>query len=131
VEQSEVNDDGSTVIPERRRSPRLRATLPATLHRLGHGDDPKKVTTIDVSQGGARLVADQAICVGDVLQISVKMPHGLELTLQGLVVQLTDAEGAHHAHVAFDSLSAAAADLLTDLLNEQIDRQAAKRQQQQ
>jgi hypothetical protein len=129
VEESEVNDAGSTVIPERRGSPRLRVTLPATIHRLGHGDAPKTVNTIDVSHGGTRLVADQAIAVGDVLEISVEMPHGLELTLQGLVVQLTDAEGVRHAHLAFDSLSAAAADLLTDLLFEQIDPQAADEQQ--
>lgn len=108
---------------ERRQSPRFRVTLDASYRRLGH-DDEDRTRTVDVSHGGARIVAPSQMSVGDVLQLVVQMPHGIELTLQGLVVQISDTEG-QHAHVAFDSLSAAAADLLTELLQEQAERQSA------
>ncbi|MFP3905475.1 MAG: PilZ domain-containing protein [Acidimicrobiales bacterium] len=109
---------------ERRQSPRFRVTLDASYRRLGHDDADDQTRTIDVSHGGARIAAPSTMSVGDVLQLVVQMPHGIELTLQGLVVQISDTEG-QHAHVAFDSLSAAAADLLTELLQEQAERQAA------
>ena len=113
--------DGQTV--ERRQAPRFRVTLDATCRRLGR-DGEADTATVDVSHGGARIAAPAQVSVGDVIQLVVQMPHGIELTLQGLVVQLSDSDAGPHAHVAFDSLSAAAADLLTELLKEHAEQQA-------
>lgn len=114
-------DGGQTV--ERRQAPRFRVTLDATCRRLGR-DDEADTATVDVSHGGARITAPAQVSVGDVIQLVVQMPHGIELTLQGLVVQLSGSDAGPHAHVAFDSLSAAAADLLTELLEEHTESQA-------
>jgi hypothetical protein len=112
-----------TVDEERRQAPRFRVTLDARWRRLGRGDDEVDSATVDVSHGGARISAPAQISIGDVIQLTVQMPHGIELTLQGLVVQLSDTDAGHQAHVAFDSLSSAAADLLTELLDEHSDQQ--------
>lgn len=105
---------------ERRQSPRIKIALDAQCRRLGRDEQPVATTTIDVSHGGARITAPREVSVGDVVELTVAMPHSLELTLQGLVVHLSDQIPHHeqrHAHLAFDSLSAAAADLLTEALN--------------
>lgn len=102
---------------DRRSEPRLRVTIDATVRRLGRSDEAETTSTVDVSHGGARLVAPTPLAIGDVVELGVRMSHGIELSLQGLVVQLSDLDG-HHAHVAFDSLSATAAELLTELLRE-------------
>ncbi len=107
---------------ERRQSPRIKVTLDAKYRRLGRDGDPSNATTVDVSHGGARVTAPSQVAIGDVLQLTVVMPQGIELTLQGLVVQLSEDEQRHHAHVAFDALSTAAADLLTELLDHHIER---------
>jgi hypothetical protein len=127
-DQSTEPAEPSDQLVDRRRTPRLRVTLDARCTRLGRTDQPDETTTVDVSQGGARIAAPTQLSIGDVVQLVVDTSHGIELTLQGLVVQLShDGDDAgHHAHVAFDSLSAAAADLLTDLLAEQVERQAAR-----
>ena len=106
---------------DRRQSPRIKVTLDATYKRLGRDADPASAATVDVSHGGARITAPRQVAVGDVIQLTVAMPHGIELTLQGLVVQLSNSDASHHAHVAFDSLSTAAADLLTEILDEHLD----------
>ncbi len=111
---------------ERRQTPRLRVTLDARLRRLGRSSDDGETTTIDVSQGGARVHAPAQIGVGDVVELTIGTPHGIEVALQGLVVSLSDDAGSHHAHVAFDSLSASAADLLTEMLKEQAEWSAAE-----
>jgi hypothetical protein len=116
--------DGAVV--ERREAPRIEVTLDARCRRLGRPGDGDETATVDVSHGGARIAAPAQLNVGDVIQLAVQMPHGIELTLQGLVVQLSGSGAEHHAHVAFDSLSTAAADLLTELLQEQADWQAAE-----
>ena len=116
-------DPGGRTV-ERRQSPRFQVTLDATCRRLGR-DVESDTATVDVSHGGARISAPAQVSIGDVIQLVVQMPHGIELTLQGLVVQLSDSDPQPHAHIAFDSLSAAAADLLTELLKEQADQQAA------
>ncbi len=117
-------DASASAPPDRRREPRVRVELDATIRRLGHSDPESTTSTIDVSHGGARIAAPAPLAVGDVLELGVRMSHGIELTLQGLVVQISDA-GGHHAHVAFDSLSTTAAELLTELLSEQSAEQAA------
>jgi hypothetical protein len=114
---------GDDQAPDRRQEPRFRVTLDASFRRLGRDDSEADTTTVDVSHGGARITAPAQVSIGDVIQLAIRMPHGIELTLQGLVVQLSDADG-HHAHVAFDSLSAFAAELLTELLDEQASQQA-------
>jgi hypothetical protein len=117
----EPTGDGRTDV-ERRRSPRIAANLDAQYRRLGRDTTTAEVATVDVSHGGVRITASTQMAVGDVLQLVVEMPQGIELTLQGLVVQLTSSDNQHHAHVAFDSLSTAAADLLTELLDERAER---------
>ena len=107
---------------ERRRSPRIAARLDAQYRRLGRDTNPAEAATVDVSHGGVRLTASTQMAVGDVIQLVVEMPQGIELTLQGLVVQLTSSDNQHHAHVAFDTLSTAAADLLTELLDEHAEQ---------
>ena len=112
--------DGIRVIEnsaERRQSPRIKVSLDAECKRLGHESEARAAATVDVSHGGARITAAAHLAVGDVLELTVAVPHGIELTLQGLVVQLTDTNDQHHAHVAFDSLSTVAADLLTEMLD--------------
>lgn len=109
------------VAVDRRQSPRIKVTLDAKYRRLGRDGDPASTATVDVSHGGARITAPSQVSVGDVLQLTVALPQGIELTLQGLVVQLSDADQQPHAHVAFDSLSTAAADLLTEILDEQLE----------
>lgn len=112
------NNRSTDVTDERRQSPRIRIALDAQYKRLGRAADPASTTTVDVSHGGARITAPTQLAVGDVLELTVSLPPGIELTLQGLVVQLSDDnDHRQHAHVAFDSLSTVAADLLTELID--------------
>lgn len=114
----EREGDTSTSAPEveRRQAPRTAATLEARCRRLGRPSDEAVTTTVDISSGGVRLRAPAQLSVGDVVELEIQAPHGIEVALQGLVVQLTGEGRERHAHVAFDSLSASAADLLTELL---------------
>jgi hypothetical protein len=121
-----VGTDAAGAVVERRGAPRIKVTLDARCRRLGRPGEGDETTTVDVSHGGARITAPNQLGVGDVIQLAVQMPHGIELMLQGLVVQLSDDVDDAHAHVAFDSLSTAAADLLTELLDEQAQWQAAE-----
>ena len=121
-----ADPDAEGAVVERRQAPRIKVTLDARCRRLGRPGEGDETTTVDVSHGGARITAPTQLNVGDVIQLAVQMPHGIELTLQGLVVQLSDGADRSHAHVAFDSLSTAAADLLTELLEEQAQWQAAE-----
>jgi hypothetical protein len=125
-QRDETTDDGGGAVVERRQAPRIQVTLDARCRRLGRPGEGEETTTVDVSHGGARIGAPAQINVGDVIQLAVQMPHGIELTLQGLVVQLSSTADDHHAHVAFDSLSTAAADLLTEMLREHAEWQEAE-----
>lgn len=122
TDEAATGADQPALEVDRRRTPRIVVSLDAQYRRLGRDASEVEATTVDVSHGGARITAPVEVSVGDVLQLTVAMPHGIELTLQGLVVQLSDAERSHHAHVAFDSLSTVAADLLTELLDEHTER---------
>lgn len=112
---SEPDVDSEASAVERRRDARYPVTLEATCQRMGHHGATVDTATVDLSHRGARIVAPAGTAVGDVVQVTVPMPDGIELTLQGLVVQISHTAG-HHAHLAFDSQSITAAGLLLALV---------------
>ncbi|MGY6500617.1 MAG: PilZ domain-containing protein [Acidimicrobiales bacterium] len=97
---------------ERRGAPRSTITLPLHYRRIGRAHQPVDTTTIDVSFGGARIDTRGDVEQDDVLEIDIELADGLELTLQGRVVAVRGSGDDQVAHLAFDSMSAAAAGLL-------------------
>lgn len=91
---------------ERRAHPRVDASFSIHLRRLGTGSRPQPsdvVRVVDLSLGGARVVAPSWVHVGDVVQIVVD-----DLGLRGLVVGVTanrSGQGLRNAHIAFTNMS--------------------------
>ena len=62
----------ATVAPSRRASPRIEVTLPLRFDRAkGHGK-PVAARTVDLSTGGARVVADRPLKVDEVLHFDLE-----------------------------------------------------------
>lgn len=119
--------DSDTHTPQidRRGAARSTITLPLVYRRIGRSDDTVEATTIDVSFGGARIDTRGDVHQDDVLEVTIEVADGLELTLQGRVV-LVRGEGTDQvAHLAFDSMSAAAAGLLREATTHQTDSATA------
>ena len=95
------------MIDERRRHHRV--PLDARMHcrRLGLGGFDEDVTACDLSVGGAHLVADRRLGLGDVVVLEVDVAD-VALSVRGLVVAvrpIADGTDARHVHVAFTGLS--------------------------
>ena len=66
----------ATVAPSRRASPRIEVTLPLRFDRAkGHGK-PVAARTVDLSTGGARVVADRPLKVDEVLHFDLHCDGG-------------------------------------------------------
>ena len=75
----------SEVQAERRQYERVDVALPATVERLGNRPVAISASTVDLSKGGACLVAPDRFAVGDVLRMSIGSGE-LAVEHQGLVV---------------------------------------------
>lgn len=95
-------------VEERRRHHRVPVEARMHCRRLGLGGFDEDVTACDLSVGGAHLVADRRLGVGDVVVLDVELDD-LALTVRGLVVAVRPVHGgvpeARHVHVAFTGLS--------------------------
>lgn len=106
------------MIEERRRHHRVPVDARMHCRRLGIGGFDEDVTACDLSVGGAHLLADRRLGVGDVVVLDVDVAE-LALTVRGLVVAvrpLGDPTGAWHVHVAFTGLSPERLAALGDLV---------------
>ena len=96
------------MVEERRRHSRV--AIDARLHcrRLGLAGFDEDVAACDLSIGGAHLLADRRLGVGDVVVLDVDTAD-ISLTLRGLVVSVRPVIGGRvedrHVHVAFTGLS--------------------------
>lgn len=89
---------------ERRQHPRTEVRLAATVERIGGRALSGAGTTLDISEGGARLVGPAAFAVGDVVKVMLT-GDDVAIEQQGLVVGRTDGTGGQATlHVAFKSL---------------------------
>lgn len=90
---------------ERRSAPRVATRFPVHCRRLGRGGIDHEVEVVDLSMGGVRIVAPEALQVGDVVEL--KISEGIDpLTLFGLVVGTT--QGQDHerfGNIAFTRLA--------------------------
>lgn len=95
-------------VEERRRHARVPVDARMHCRRLGLRGFDEDVTACDLSVGGAHLVADRRLGVGDVVVLDVAMDD-LALSVRGLVVSVRPVDGtkseARHVHVAFTGLS--------------------------
>ena len=94
-------------IDERRRHGRVPVDLRLHCRRLGLAGFDEDVTARDLSLGGAHLVADRPLFVGDVLVLDVVVDD-ITVQLRGLVVAVRPARGrgtSRHVHVAFTGSS--------------------------
>jgi hypothetical protein len=95
-------------VEERRRHPRVPVDARVHCRRLGRRGFDEDVTACDLSVGGAHLVADRRLGVGDVVVLDVDLGE-VALKVRGLVVSVrplgSGVAGARHVHVAFTGLS--------------------------
>lgn len=112
--------DESTAIEERREHTRHTFEGVVGCRRLGRGGFDEIVESLDLSPGGALLLADRRLGVGDVLRLEFVVDD-LTLAVQGMVVGVRDApfKGMHarFVHVAFTSLNAERLDALARVLD--------------
>lgn len=86
--------------------------------RLGLRGFDEDVTACDLSLGGAHLVADRRLGVGDVVVLDVDVDD-VALSVRGLVVSVRPVSSvgeARHVHVAFTGLSPERLSRLGDLV---------------
>ena len=89
---------------ERRRHPRTEVELSVTVEKIGGRSVSGAGSTIDLSEGGARLLGPAALAVGDVVLVTLT---GADLSVeqQGLVVGRTGGtRGQATLNVAFKTL---------------------------
>jgi hypothetical protein len=95
-------------VEERRRHARVPIEARMHCRRLGLRGFDEDVTACDLSLGGAHLVADRRLGVGDVVVLDVDVDD-VALSVRGLVVSVRPVDGnvaeARHVHVAFTGLS--------------------------
>lgn len=95
------------MIEERRRHERVPVDARLHCRRLGLRGFDEDVQACDLSLGGAHLLADGRLSVGDVVALDVDI-EDISVQLRGLVVGVRPiAEGGtrRHVHVAFTGLS--------------------------
>ena len=106
-------------VEERRRHPRVPVETSMHCRRLGLRGFDEDVTACDISVGGAHLVADRRLAVGDVVVLDVA-GDGVAFSVRGLVVSVRPINGvaddARHVHVAFTGLSPERLSRLGDLV---------------
>ena len=91
---------------ERRQHERAEIQLPATIERVVGRALAGPATTVDLSEGGARLVGPGGFAVGDVVRVSIT-GDDVGIEHQGLVVGRTTEKATSKTatlHVAFKSL---------------------------
>lgn len=89
---------------ERRQHPRTEVELAATIERMGGRPLSGTGSTVDISEGGARLRGPGTFAVGDVVKVTL-MGDDVAIEQQGLVVGRQDASGAEAIlNVAFKTL---------------------------
>jgi hypothetical protein len=109
------------MVDERRRHPRV--AVAATLHcrRLALAGFDDDVAACDLSVGGAQLLADHRLGVGDFVVLDVDTGD-LALSLRGLVVAVRAVDGGapedRYVHVAFTGLSEERVQQLGQLIDE-------------
>lgn len=108
-------------VEERRRHRRLAVRTNLRCRRLGRGGYDEVVGSIDISLGGALLMADDRVDVGDVVALEFPVVN-LTLGLRGLVVSVrptvgSDGPHARYVHVAFTGLSPERLDSLCHLID--------------
>lgn len=113
------DSDTQTHEADRRGAPRSTITLPLHYRRIGRSEPSVDAATIDVSFGGARIDTQGDVQQDDVLEVTIELADGLELTLQGRVVLVRGTGTDQVAHLAFDSMSAAASGLLRGATTQQ------------
>ena len=106
-------------VEERRRHTRVPVEARMHCRRLGLRGFDEDVTAVDLSVGGAHLIADRRLGVGDVVVLDVDVDD-LALSVRGLVVSVRAVSGgvgeARHVHVAFTGLSPERLTALGDLV---------------
>lgn len=108
-------------VEERRRHRRFAIRTNLRCRRLGGRGYDEVVASIDLSLGGALLLADDRVDVGDVVMLEFAVLD-LTLGLRGLVVSVRPTVGsddahARYAHVAFTGLSPERLDSLCRFLD--------------
>ena len=89
---------------ERRRHPRTEVALSVTIERIGGRTLSGVGSTIDLSEGGARLRGPGAFAVGDVVKVTLRADD-VAIEQQGLVVgRQGAATGEVTLNVAFKTL---------------------------
>ena len=89
---------------ERRRHPRTEIELVATIERVGGRSLSGAGSTVDISEGGARLRGPAGFGVGDVVKVTLT-GGDVAIVQQGLVVGRQDAAGSEAIlNVAFKTL---------------------------
>jgi hypothetical protein len=89
---------------ERRRHPRTEIELAATIERVGGRALSGAGTTVDISEGGARLKGPNGFGVGDVVRVTLT-GDDVAIVQQGLVVGRQDTtDGEAILNVAFKTL---------------------------
>ena len=64
----------ATATPQRRATPRVAVELPVTFARAKRHGRPVAARTVDLSTGGARVVADRPLKVDEVLTFDLSCP---------------------------------------------------------
>jgi hypothetical protein len=108
-----VADEGTQV--DRRRHERVPVALDATLTRVGGRGYVEPVQTVDLSEGGAGILATETFNVGDVVVLSVGS-QGMSVDYQGLVVGRRGQDDGQLLNLAFKTLPAEAVKALERLL---------------
>lgn len=89
---------------ERRRHPRTEVELSVTVEKIGGRAISGAGSTIDISEGGARLVGPAALVVGDVVRVTLT-GSDVSVEQQGLVVGRQEAaRGQATLNIAFKTL---------------------------
>jgi len=89
---------------ERRQHPRTEVALAASIERIGGRALSGASSTLDISEGGARLRGPAGFAVGDVVKVTLRS-HDVSIEQQGLVVGRQDATGGEAIlNVAFKTL---------------------------
>jgi c-di-GMP-binding flagellar brake protein YcgR len=105
---------------QRRRERRVPVRFAVHCRRLGRGGFDEVVQTVDLSTGGAGIVAGAALVVGDVVMLTVEAGNGDEVSCKGLVVATSPSpryRRQRHAHIAFSTLSDTTRERLTRIID--------------
>jgi hypothetical protein len=101
---------------ERREWRRVPVVFTVHCTRLGRRGFDTDVTVIDLSPGGIRIGAPDALDGGDVVELMFSVGD-MHIPVRGLVVYTTTTDtGARHGHIAFTGLGDAALEALARLL---------------